>query len=165
MGSHLAEENFKEKSLRSPCCQWALYILCPVTVRAINWFSLGILPDPNDPGCRLVSMLLHLWSGAEGRVVESKPASVTLREGQGFLWKFWSFGLVQSPWSLVLGQIWLWTDLGLVWSLLLGHICLYAYMHTLGKGVYSQLGNMHWKVNEHLKYLKDFPEIKYSLEI
>ena len=29
---------------------------------------------------------------------------------------------------------------------------------TLGKEVYSQLGNMHWKVDEHLKYLINFPE-------
>ena len=36
---------------------------------------------------------------------------------------------------------------------------------TLGKGVYSQLGNMHWKVVEHLKYLINFPKRKYSLEI
>ena len=34
-----------------------------------------------------------------------------------------------------------------------------------GKGVYSQLGNMHWKVDEHLKYLINFPERKYFLEI
>ena len=36
---------------------------------------------------------------------------------------------------------------------------------ALGKGVYSQLGNMHWKVDEHLKYLTNFPKIKHSLEI
>ena len=36
---------------------------------------------------------------------------------------------------------------------------------SLGKGVYSQLGNMHWKVDEHLKYLINFPKRKYSLEI
>ena len=35
----------------------------------------------------------------------------------------------------------------------------------LGKGIYSQLGNMHWKVDEHLKYLINFPKRKYSLEI
>ena len=36
---------------------------------------------------------------------------------------------------------------------------------ALGKGVYSQLGNMHWKVDEHLKYLTNFLKRKYSLEI
>ena len=36
---------------------------------------------------------------------------------------------------------------------------------TLGKGVYSQLGTMHWKVDEHLKYLFNSPKRKYSLEI
>ena len=36
---------------------------------------------------------------------------------------------------------------------------------TTGKGVYSQLGNMHWKVDEHLKYLTNFLKRKYSLEI
>ena len=37
---------------------------------------------------------------------------------------------------------------------------------ALGKGVYSQLGNMHWKVDEHLKYLMiNFLKRKYSLEI
>ena len=36
---------------------------------------------------------------------------------------------------------------------------------SLGKGVYSQLGNMHWKVDEHLKYLTNFLKRKYSLEI
>ena len=35
---------------------------------------------------------------------------------------------------------------------------------ALGKGVYSQLGNMHWKVDKHLKYLINFPKRKYSLE-
>ena len=40
-----------------------------------------------------------------------------------------------------------------------------AQLRTLGKGVYSQLGNMHWKVDEHLKYLINFPKRKYSLEI
>ena len=39
------------------------------------------------------------------------------------------------------------------------------YQQALGKGVYSQLGNMHWKVDEHLKYLINFPKRKYSLEI
>ena len=34
-----------------------------------------------------------------------------------------------------------------------------------GKRIYSQLGNMHWKVDEHLKYLINFPKRKYSLEI
>ena len=38
-------------------------------------------------------------------------------------------------------------------------------MSTLGKGIYSQLGNMHWKVDEHLKYLINFSKRKYSLEI
>ena len=37
--------------------------------------------------------------------------------------------------------------------------------YTLVKGVYSQLGNMHWKVDEHLKYLTNFLKRKYSLEI
>ena len=41
----------------------------------------------------------------------------------------------------------------------------YICKHPLGKGVYSQLGNMHWKVDEHLKYLINFPKRKYSLEI
>ena len=36
---------------------------------------------------------------------------------------------------------------------------------TLGKWIYSQLGNMHWKVDEHLKYLINFSKRKYSLEI
>ena len=38
-------------------------------------------------------------------------------------------------------------------------------MISLGKGVYSQLGNMHWKVDEHLKYLINFQKRKYALEI
>ena len=38
-------------------------------------------------------------------------------------------------------------------------------LYPLGKGVYSQLGNMHWKVDEHLKYLINFPKRKYSLDI
>ena len=32
---------------------------------------------------------------------------------------------------------------------------------ALGKGIYSQLGNMHWKVDEHLKYWINFPKRKY----
>ena len=43
-------------------------------------------------------------------------------------------------------------------------LCVYVSI-SLGKGVYSQLGNMHWKVDEHLKYLTNFPKRKYSLEI
>ena len=42
---------------------------------------------------------------------------------------------------------------------------LVTILSTLGKGVYSQLENMHWKVDEHLKYLINFPKRKYSLEI
>ena len=37
--------------------------------------------------------------------------------------------------------------------------------YSLEKGVYSQLENMHWKVDEHIKYLINFPKRKYSLEI
>ena len=40
-----------------------------------------------------------------------------------------------------------------------------SLLQALGKGVYSQLGNMHWKVDEHLKYLINFPKRKHSLEI
>ena len=48
--------------------------------------------------------------------------------------------------------------------------CLHKMARTkdclaLGKGIYSQLGNIHWKVDEHLKYLINFPKRKYSLEI
>ena len=45
------------------------------------------------------------------------------------------------------------------------NLCDIQMLHTLGKGVYSQLGNMHWKVDEHLKYLTKFLKRKYSLEI
>ena len=31
-------------------------------------------------------------------------------------------------------------------------------INSLGKGVYSQLGNMHWKVDKNLKYLINFPK-------
>ena len=45
------------------------------------------------------------------------------------------------------------------------HPSMLVHSRSLGKGVYSQLGNMHWKVDEHLKYLINFPKRKYSLEI
>ena len=47
------------------------------------------------------------------------------------------------------------------WSL---HLTYCASL-SLGKGIYSQPGNMHWKVDENLKYLINFPKRKYSLEI
>ena len=62
------------------------------------------------------------------------------------------------------------TTRGIVWLILKEVMRLHGIPESivsdpLGKGVHSQLGNMHWKVDEHLKYLINFPKRKYSLEI
>ena len=56
-----------------------------------------------------------------------------------------------------------------LWANVNTHILICIFPHiaseALGKGVHSQLVNMHWKVDEYLKYLINFPKRKYSLEI
>ena len=101
----------REKPKESPLPMSPLY-----TVPSHHWgYQLVLLDNPTwpwhhwltlDPGYHLVSVLLHLQDFSEVGVVDSKPVSVTSREGQGFLWSLWSLGSVWSSWG------WSWVGYG-----------------------------------------------------